>query len=92
MEHSQNADNKSLINLLLYAYDRPLLINDIALILQNLNINLTFINAQSSNDTEKVIIKLKILVKDKDVLERVLNNLKKVPSVYLIKRTRANFK
>ena len=58
-EHSQNADNKSLINLLLYAYDRPLLINDVALILQNLNISLTFINAQSSNDTEKVIIKIK---------------------------------
>lgn len=68
------------------ATNRNNLLSDIVTVMSVFKANMTFINAQESEDLINVIIKVTLNVTDLDHLKNIMSNIRKVESVFQVER------
>ncbi len=73
-------------SLFIQATNRNNLLSDVVTVISVFKANMTFINAQESEDLINVIIKMTLNVSDLEHLRNIMSNLRKVESVFQVER------
>ncbi len=84
-ENSSVSLNKYLVNVELFAYNRPGLLKEISLVLSKANINVVSVSTYSQQD-ESSVFKLAIEVIDLNSLRKILVELLKISGIYKASR------